>query len=225
MGELLLSIETATPICSVVLSDGSSTTERRSDVRGAHAELMPVFIEELFEERGVSMDDIDAVLLSAGPGSYTGLRIGASIVKGLMFGRTMPLFAVNTMAALARGATLNSDCFVHAVIDARRIHLYHQEFHMEGGLLRPVGVPSAKELSDINATIQPGSIVVGTGWSRLDPTVLVGVTTVGMESVSAKNIDILYRGWISEQLPHDEGIVRRAQVEIFEPDYRGNPYQ
>jgi tRNA threonylcarbamoyl adenosine modification protein YeaZ len=225
MGKLLLSVETATPICSVVLTDGNTYAERHSDVRGAHAELMPVFIKELLEHRAVGMGDLDGVVLSAGPGSYTGLRIGASIVKGLMFGRTLPLYAVNTLAALAKGAAIDGDCVVHAVIDARRTHLYHQEFRVVDGVLIAVGVPSAKELAEINALVQPGAVVAGTGWNRLDPAVMAGVATAGLESVSAKNVDALCRELMCEGMVYDETIIRHAQVEIFEPDYRGNPYQ
>lgn len=225
MGELMLSVETATPICSVVLTDGNTYAERRSDVKGAHAELMPVFIKELLEERAVGMDDLDGVVLSAGPGSYTGLRIGASIVKGLMFGRKLTLYAVNTLAALAKGAAIDGDCVVHAVLDARRTHLYHQEFRVIGGSMIALGVPSAKELAEINALVQPGVVVAGTGWNRLDPALIAGVTTAGLEAVSAKNVDTLFREVMFKVMPLDETIIRRAQVEIFEPDYRGNPYQ
>jgi len=224
-GELLLSIETATPICSVVLSDGVTIAERRSDARGAHAEQLPIFIKELLDQRGVGIGDIDGILLSAGPGSYTGLRIGASIVKGLMFGRSLPLIAINTMACLAQGVVASDAAIIHSVIDARRTHLYHQEFVVVDGFITAVGVPSAKELDEVNAAVRPGSTIVGTGWNRLDATVLAGVPTVGLESVSAKNLDALYRHAILHEASFSEGILRRAQVEIFEPDYRGNPYQ
>ncbi len=224
-GKLFLSIETATPICSVVLSDGITFVERRSDARGAHAEQLPGFIKELLDDRGIGVVELEGILLSAGPGSYTGLRIGASIVKGLLFGRSVPFVAVNTMAALAQGAVGGGKSSIHSVIDARRTHLYHQEFVEKDGILHAIGAPSAKELAEICAAIQPGSSIVGTGWNRLDPAVLESATMFGTESISAKNVDVLYRRAISlETIPKD-GIIRHAQVEIFEPDYRGNPYQ
>ena len=224
-GELLLSIETATPICSVVLSDGSTVSERRTDAKGAHAEQLPGFIKELLDERGVEIGELDGILLSAGPGSYTGLRIGASIVKGLLFGRKSPLYAANTLAALAQGAVGMGSQTIHAVVDARRTHLYHQEFRVVGGKIQAVGVPAAKELSEINAIVVPGSVVVGTGWNRLDADLIGKVTTAALESISAIHLDELYRRWASAGKVGDEEIIRRAQVEIFEPDYRGNPYQ
>jgi len=224
-GKLLLSIETATPICSVVLSDGINVAERRSDARGAHAEQLPGFIKELLDERGIGVGDLEGILLSAGPGSYTGLRIGASIVKGLLFGRSVPFVAVNTMAALAQGAVGVGKSSIHSVIDARRTHLYHQEFEAKDGFLHAIGAPSAKELAEICAAIQPGSSLVGTGWNRLDPELLERVTVFGPESISARNVDVLYRRAISLETIPEDGIIRPAQVEIFEPDYRGNPYQ
>lgn len=223
--ELILSIETATPICSVVLSDGTVVAERRTDQRGAHAELLPVYIKELLDDRDVGMGDLAGVVLSTGPGSYTGLRIGASIVKGLLFGRSVPFVAVNTLAALAQGVAGDGDGIIHAVIDARRTHLYHQQFRVDGGVLTVVDVPSAKELAEVNAMIQTGAVVVGTGWSRLDAAVLAGTATFGLESISAVSLDAIYRRWKTSQGAFGEGMIHEAQIEIFEPDYRGNPYQ
>jgi tRNA threonylcarbamoyl adenosine modification protein YeaZ len=199
--------------------------ERRTDQRGAHAELLPIYIKELLEVRGIGIGDLDGVVLSAGPGSYTGLRIGASIVKGLLFGRSVPFVAVNTLAALAQGVVAHGHGVIHSVIDARRTHLYHQQFRVEGGMLRAVDAPSTKELAEVNTIIQPGDVVVGTGWNRLDAAVMAGVKTLGLETISAANVDALYRNWRSPKDAYGEGVIRHARIEIFEPDYRGNPYQ
>ncbi len=223
--DLVLSIETATPICSVVLSDGNFVEERRTDRRGAHAEQLPVFIKELLDQHGVGIDDLDGVVLSAGPGSYTGLRIGASIVKGLLFGRSVPFVAVNTLAALAWGVGGDGSGIIHAVIDARRTHLYHQQFRSIGDGLIALDAPSAKELAEVGGMIKPGATVVGTGWNRLDAAVIASVSTHGLEAVSATGLDQLYRAWKGAQGAFGEGIIHEARIEIFEPDYRGNPYQ
>ena len=224
-GQLILSIETATPVCSVVLSDGSRLSERRSDQRGAHAEQLPFFIRDLLDERGVDMDDVDGVVLSAGPGSYTGLRIGASIVKGLLFGRSLPFVAVNTLAGLAQGVVTGDDCHIHSVIDARRTHLYHQEFVAVDGRIRALGVPVARDLAEIGATIERGHRIVGTGWSRLEADALHRAHAVGTQAISAANLDALFRSASTPGGEYGEVILRRARVEIFEPDYRGNPFQ
>lgn len=221
----LLCIETATPVCSVTLSDGASMLERRSDTRGSHAEQLPVFVQELLRECGVAIKDLDAIVLSAGPGSYTGLRIGASIVKGMLFGHTVPLFVVNTLAALAEAAKTEGSDVIHAVVDARRTHLYHQDFRVEGGLLHANGVPVAKELSEINRTLNEGECIVGTGWNRLDADKLMGLKTMGQEGISARHLDALFRSAQASEGSFGSGIIWRAKVEIFEPDYRGNPYQ
>lgn len=221
----VLSIETATPVCSVTLSDGKEISERRSERRGAHAEQLPGFIQELLNERGLGVAEMDAVVLSAGPGSYTGLRIGASIVKGMLFGFEIPLIAVNTLAALAESAKKMGGSTIHAVIDARRTHLYHQAFQVVDGHLVALGVPVAKELSEINAVLSPGAFIAGTGWSRLDGDRLQALNKLGTEVISARHLDSIYRSWVAMGEASGSGIIRRAKVEIFEPDYRGNPYQ
>lgn len=221
----VLSIETATPVCSVTLSDGEVYSERRSDRRGAHAEQLPGFIQVLLVERGLGIADLDAIVLSVGPGSYTGLRIGASIVKGMLFGHDVPLIAVNTLAALAESAKVRGGTTIHAVIDARRTHLYHQVFDVVDDQLVARGVPVARELSEINAVMKPGDYIVGTGWSRLDGTRLQGLSQLGTDAISARHLDSIYRSWLAMGEVSGSGIIRRAKVEIFEPDYRGNPYQ
>lgn len=222
---MLLCIETATPVCSVTLSDGIVISERRSGTRGAHAEQLPVFVQELLRERGYTIRDLDAIVLSAGPGSYTGLRIGASIAKGMLFGQATPLYAVNTLAALAEAAKAEGPVVIHAVVDARRTHLYHQVFRVEGRLLHAVGMPVAKELSEINHSLNAGECIVGTGWNRLDPDKLKGIQTMGQEVISARCLDAIYRSAKSSDGAYGSGIIWPAKVEIFEPDYRGNPYQ
>ena len=100
----VLSLETATPVCSVALwiPDGT-VLEERAEGQGVHSELTFVFIDRLLKKAGISVDGLGAVLLSAGPGSYTGLRVGSSAVKGLLFQTEIPLYTFNTLAGIAIG--------------------------------------------------------------------------------------------------------------------------
>lgn len=222
---LILSIETASPVCSVVIADQQGGVERRSEQRGAHAERLPGFIQELLEEWSATIDDLDAIVLSAGPGSYTGLRIGASLVKGLCFGRTIPFYATNTLAAIALGAPLEDGTgTVHAVLDARRTHLYHQSFHIDQDTIKPLMPPAARELNEIRAMIQPGEVVSGTGWQRLADIDISGAHLIGLGGISARHVNALYR-WSLQQKQEDcKGLIEQVAIELFEPDYRGNPY-
>ena len=104
MSKIVL-IETSTALCSVALAEnGNITAYRESSAPKAHASLTAVFVQEVLEERRVKLADCDAVCVSMGPGSYTGLRVGVSTAKGLCFGSGKPLLAVGTLDTLVAQA-------------------------------------------------------------------------------------------------------------------------
>jgi len=128
---LILSIETATPVCSVALTkDNIVIAEKESTKKNSHAEIVTVFIDELMKENQFSFKDLDAIAVSKGPGSYTGLRIGVSTAKGMCYALDIPLIAVNTLQSLAVGTSLDyltdGDLAVLfcPMIDARRMEVY-----------------------------------------------------------------------------------------------------
>ena len=103
--ERILLIETSTALCSAALAeDGAITAYKESSAPKAHASLTAVFIQEMLAERGLTLADCDAVCVSMGPGSYTGLRVGVSTAKGLCFGAGKPLLAVGTLDTLVAQA-------------------------------------------------------------------------------------------------------------------------
>ena len=103
--EKIILIETSTALCSVALAEGGAITAyRESSAPKAHASLTAVFVQEVLAERGLSLNDCDAVCVSMGPGSYTGLRVGVSTAKGLCFGSGKPLLAVGTLDTLVAQA-------------------------------------------------------------------------------------------------------------------------
>ena len=105
--ERIILIETSTALCSVALAeDGAIIDYRESSAPKAHASLTAVFIQEMIAERGLSVSDCNAVCVSMGPGSYTGLRVGVSTAKGLCFGAKVPLIAVGTLDTLVAQAGL-----------------------------------------------------------------------------------------------------------------------
>ena len=100
----ILSIETATNVCSVALSrNGQLLSLRESTVKNAHSSVLTKFIEETFTSAGMKSTEIDAVAVSEGPGSYTGLRIGIASAKGLCYALDKPLISVPTLKAMAAG--------------------------------------------------------------------------------------------------------------------------
>lgn len=130
MGTYLL-IESATQICSVALAhDGKIVAERHSDEPNAHSSSLAVFIDEIFK----GMSHLDAVCVSSGPGSYTGLRIGVSSAKGIAYAMGIPLLSVPTlqnMAMLYYAAHPDYDGLVCPMIDARRMECYTAIFSRE----------------------------------------------------------------------------------------------
>lgn len=124
----ILLIETATQICSVVLSiDGKVVAHRESDIPNAHSTRLTVFIDEMLNECSLQPHCLDAVCVSSGPGSYTGLRIGVSTAKGLCYALQRPLLAVPTllsMAALYYRQHPDYQGLVCPMIDARRMECY-----------------------------------------------------------------------------------------------------
>ena len=141
---LILAIETGTDICSVALvRDGKLVALRESDEERNHAKKIAVFVDELLRECGVVADDLDAVAVSKGPGSYTGLRIGVSFAKGLCYGQNIPLVAVGSLDSLVEVAREDfgagiidienwSEATLCPMIDARRMEVYTQTFNSEG---------------------------------------------------------------------------------------------
>lgn len=122
---LILCLETATTNCSVGLSKDGTLLALKEDnsAKYSHAEKLHVFIEELLQENDISISELDAIAVSKGPGSYTGLRIGVSTAKGLCFSLDLPLIAIPTLTSLAAQVKLESGKIV-AMLDARRMEVY-----------------------------------------------------------------------------------------------------
>lgn len=210
----ILAIETATPVCSVALRkpDGR-VLEKRTEGTGVHSEKTFIFISELLESAGLSVSELDAVLFSNGPGSYTGLRIGAAAVKGLLFGTNIPLFLFPSLLSYAAGLkTENSSASqtIHAVIDARRNHLYIQQVSAD---LAEVGKPGISELREIKTGLEERDFVIGTGWERLNIEPDENIRTVGTEGISATS---LLAAFGNERL---KSYFEKADPRSFEPDY------
>jgi tRNA threonylcarbamoyl adenosine modification protein YeaZ len=217
--ERLLAIETSTQVCSVCYRDREGRIyEKRASGRGIHSEKLFTSIDELMSEHSFEVDDLDAVLVSAGPGSYTGLRIAASGVKGLLFGKDLRLYAVQTLASLAVAAYGQhpESKSIHAVIDARREHLYYQVFEVrEGQLTSPVKA-GIEEIEKIRALVQPGDLVVGSGLDRLGEEIKEISSFLDEQIISASSLIDIYDGYASS------GWLKEVDAADFDPLYLSN---
>ncbi|PRX57746.1 tRNA (adenosine(37)-N6)-threonylcarbamoyltransferase complex dimerization subunit type 1 TsaB [Flagellimonas meridianipacifica] len=123
---LILNLETATTNCSVSISENEKTIllKENNAVEYSHSEQLHVFIKETLEEASLSFSNLDAVAVSKGPGSYTGLRIGVSAAKGLCFSLDIPLISIPTLQSMARKIKIEGNEVVIPVLDARRMEVY-----------------------------------------------------------------------------------------------------
>lgn len=122
---LILNIETATKNCSVALAkDGKTIACKEIAAQNfSHAEKLHVFIEEILSENNIQFSDLNAIAVSQGPGSYTGLRIGVSSAKGLCYALHIPLVAIDTLQLLAKQIQIE-DGIILPMIDARRMEVF-----------------------------------------------------------------------------------------------------
>ena len=147
---LILCIETGTDICSVGLSrDGELISLRESDEGRDHARNVALFVDELLRENDIAAEELSAVAVGMGPGSYTGLRIGVSFAKGLCYGLQIPLVAVGSLDSMVQVAREDheagiidvdnwNDVVLCPMVDARRMEVYTQMFDTQGQPLNEV---------------------------------------------------------------------------------------
>lgn len=172
---LILAIETATEVCSVsLINKGLPLATRESAGSNEHSKLLTPFINEVVLESGFNLNEINAVAVSMGPGSYTGLRIGVSAAKGLCFSLDIPLIAISTLKALTYKA-LNDEIFqlqqdnktlYCPMIDARRMEVYTALFDQNFNEIKPVQAVVINENSFAEVTTQTQLIIFGNGASK-----------------------------------------------------------
>ena len=133
---LILNIETSTKVCGVsITKDGVFFDHIESKEGNSHAANLAPFVDKLIIRNKLDYSDLSAVAISQGPGSYTGLRIGTSLAKGLCFALDIPLIAINTLHSMAAYAKQlhgdNSQVLFRPMIDARRMEVYSQAFDFD----------------------------------------------------------------------------------------------
>lgn len=152
----ILNIETSTKNCSVSLAKNGITVlcKEIAEQGYSHAEKLHVFIEEILNESNVAFDDLKAIAVSKGPGSYTGLRIGVSAAKGLCYALNIPLISIDTLELLARQLRVENGHIV-PMIDARRMEVYSAVFDSNHKKVREVEaeILTSDSFSNLDGTI------------------------------------------------------------------------
>ena len=222
---LILCIETGTDVCSVGLAENGQLVALRESCGRDHARNVAVYVDELLRERDIDADEIDAIAVGKGPGSYTGLRIGVSFAKGLCYGLRKPLIAIGSLDALVEVAREDAEAGIVDVedferatlcpmVDARRMEVYTQLFNGRGEALGEVEAKIIDEQS-FAAEIAAAEefVIFGNGAAKC----------AGTLSAKAKLIEVV---------PSARGLARLAQealdagrtedIAYFEPFYLKN---
>lgn len=165
----ILALDTSSDACSVAYSDGGELIDHFELAAKSHTQRALPMVSELLAEAGVSVTQLDAIAFGAGPGSFTGLRIGMGVVQGLAFGANIPVLPVSTLMAMAYGRAVNQPAItVLAALDARMGEVYWGLYQCQGVKHRPVALcaDSVTHPEAVAARIpQHSSFVgVGSGW-------------------------------------------------------------
>lgn len=158
---LILGIETCTNICSVALWDGQQMHEQLIETARSHSKSLIPMIEQVLKQAGVSIREVEAIACARGPGSFTGVRIGIGVAKGIAFGQEIPIVPISPLQAIAyRTMQLAQAQQVAVLMDARMGELYAADYQNQQGL--PL-LQGKERLTDITAIHAQGQVFAGTG--------------------------------------------------------------
>ena len=169
---MIICLETATNICSVALCDDAGVISMRQNSElKSHASMLTVFIDELLREYGIRAKDLEAIAVSKGPGSYTGLRIGVSVAKGIAYAASIPLIGVDTTLSMFWGlsgtqyySSGNEVSYLYCpMLDARRMEIYYALYDSDGNTVKEISAEVIDENSFNNIPVSKRIIFFGDG--------------------------------------------------------------
>jgi tRNA threonylcarbamoyladenosine biosynthesis protein TsaB len=172
---MIICLETATNLCSVALIDSAGLISLRESVESkSHASLLTVFIGEILKENSIQAGDLEAIAVSKGPGSYTGLRIGVSVAKGIAYAASIPLIAIETTQSMFRGIFENPEnnykteknILFCPMLDARRMEIYYAIYDNTGKTIKDISAEVINENSFRNIPESEKIIFLGDGAAK-----------------------------------------------------------
>lgn len=211
---IILNLETATTNCSVSVGENGNILALKEDntPNYSHSEQLHIFIKNALDTASLSFSDLDAISVSKGPGSYTGLRIGVSAAKGLCFALDIPLISIATLESMAHQARTESFDFIIPVLDARRMEVYSAVFDANFNQVRETKAEIITESSFAEYVKTGKTLLLGLGAKKCDE-VLSHANFVFMDSAipSAKDMNKLSFAKYQKSTFED--------VAYFEPHY------
>jgi tRNA threonylcarbamoyladenosine biosynthesis protein TsaB len=169
---MIICLETATNLCSVALCDSAGVISLRgSNESKSHASMLTVFIEEILREHGMRARELEAIAVSKGPGSYTGLRIGVSVAKGIAYGAAIPLIGIETTLSMFWGIAgskyFSTEPEVNSLfcpmLDARRMEVYYAIYDSGGNKIKNISADIITEDTFVNIPESQKIIFFGDG--------------------------------------------------------------
>lgn len=212
----ILQIETATQVCSAALAvDGKTIACKELAAQNIHAANLTLFIREVMETAGLSYQSLDAIAVSKGPGSYTGLRIGVSTAKGLCFALDRPLIGINTLELMAGGFLAENPAYTGLVcpmIDARRMEVYTALYTAALEEIQPVAASIIDASAYLEVPAEQHITFIGDGAMKCRETITRANTEFSaLNYNSAAHMTLLARQAFDRQAFED--------VAYFEPYY------
>jgi tRNA threonylcarbamoyladenosine biosynthesis protein TsaB len=172
---MVICIETATNLCSVALCNSAGVISVRESIEPkSHASLLTVLIDGILKENGLRAGDLDAIATGKGPGSYTGLRIGVSVAKGIAYAASIPLIGIETTLTMFHGmkekmdehGTSDENILFCPMLDARRMEVYYAIYNSSGGKMREISAEIIDERSFIDIPVSEKIIFFGDGAAK-----------------------------------------------------------
>jgi tRNA threonylcarbamoyladenosine biosynthesis protein TsaB len=214
---VILSIETSTAVCSVALSNNGACLAEKINFEGpSHATLLSVYVQEMLDFAKQQGLKLDAVAISCGPGSYTGLRIGVSTAKGLCYGLEIPLIAINTLQVMAstvkESQVVPDNTLLCPMIDARRMEVYVAFYDIKLNTIKETAADIINEDSYIDLLNTHPILFFGNGADKCKANI-THTNAIFLDEIHpiAKNMIILAEAYYQAQ--------RFEDVAYFEPFY------
>ncbi len=219
---IILIIESSTEVCSVsVLKDGQLLDTEESGLGQNHARLITVFADKLLKRNNILPEELSAIAVSKGPGSYTGLRIGVSTAKGFCYAANIPLIAVGTLEAMAKHVALNAQQYqiptskpvlFCPMIDARRMEVYSLLLNESGQALKPISAQIIDQ-TFLNSELETNTVVFFGNGAPKCANVITSPNAVFLNKINASAKFMSELVWEAYNNKHFE------DVAYFEPFY------
>jgi len=216
---IILSIETSGDICSVALhNDGNLLDAKETNEPNSHGSKLGMFIQDILMAQNLAISNLKAIAVSEGPGSYTGLRIGVSLAKGICYASGIPLIAVNTLTSLSFAIKQNTpnlppDTMIMPMIDARRMEVYRAGYDRELNTILPTAPIILDELFYDSLNLNTTYYVGGSGAQKANKESFKGKIIVLTEEVALSSRWIGALAWTKFREGQFEDIA------YFEPVY------